>query len=102
MKHDKLVRDKIPEIIAKQGKRPVTHIAAKGEYDKRLREKLKEEATEFYASGRPEELADVLEVVHALCKSIGISYESVEQTRVKKAEERGSFDKRIVLDEVQE
>lgn len=101
MKHDKLVRDKIPEIIQKGGKKPVTHIAGEVEYAQRLREKLKEESTEFYVSGKDEELADVLEVVHAICDVKGMSMQELEGLRKKKADERGSFSKRIILDEVQ-
>ncbi len=101
MKFNKLVRDKIPEIVQKEGKTPKTHVADDAEYEKRLREKLREEAAEYYASGREEELADVLEVVHAICKAKGTSVSKIEAIRIKKAEERGSFDKRIVLDGVE-
>ena len=102
MKFDKLVRDRIPEIVEAQGKKPVTHIAADGEYEKRLREKLKEEAMEYYASGRDEELADVLEVVYAICDAKKVTKANLEEIRAKKAKERGSFSKRIVLDNVEE
>lgn len=98
MSTDKLVRDRIPEIMQASGKKAITHIATEEEYEKRLRNKLKEEATEFYVSGREEELADVLEVVYALCELKKIPVAKLEQTRRKKAEERGSFSKRIVLD----
>ncbi len=101
MKFDKLVRDKIPEIMAKGGKKAITHIATREEYEKRLREKLKEEATEFYVSGKEEELADVLEVVYAISEAKGVSFSKIEEIRKKKAEERGGFSKMIVLDGVE-
>ncbi len=100
MRYDKLVRDKIPGIIEKDGKKAVTHVATQEEYEKRLREKLKEEAMEFYASGGEEELADVLEVIHAISAAKGVPFAKIEQIRKKKADERGSFSKKIVLDEV--
>ena len=100
-KYDKLVRDRIPEIISNEGKKAVTHIAAQDEYEKRLREKLKEEATEAYTSGKEEELADVLEVVYAMCDLKGIPFSKIEEIRKKKATARGSFSKRIVLDSVE-
>ncbi len=100
MKFDKLVRDRIPEIIAKDGRKARTHVAGKEEFEKRLGEKLKEEAIEFYVSGKEEELADLLEVIHAICKSKGITMEELEMIRAEKARERGSFENRIVLDGV--
>ncbi|MCL4379298.1 MAG: nucleoside triphosphate pyrophosphohydrolase [Candidatus Marsarchaeota archaeon] len=101
MKFDKLVRDRIPEIIAKGGKRAITHVAEPEEYEKRLREKLKEESAEFYASGRVEELADTLEVIYAICEAKGIPFARLEDIRKKKAQERGPFSKRIVLDGIE-
>lgn len=97
MTTDKLVRDNIPEIMERAGKTPITHIATEEEYERRLREKLKEEATEFYVSGREEELADVLEVVYAICDMKHMPIAKIEQIRKKKAEERGSFSKKIIL-----
>ncbi len=101
MKFDKLVRDKIPEIIQGGGKKPITHVAGEEEYSKRLKEKLKEEAMEFYVSGKDDELADILEVVYAICDLKGIAIPRLEEIRKKKASERGSFANRIVLDGVE-
>ena len=100
MKYNKLVRDNIPAIINKDGKTAKVHIADDKEYDKRLREKLLEEANEFAASGNPEELADVLEVVYAIAINSGIHKVQLESMVQKKRNEKGSFEKRIVLDEI--
>ncbi len=100
MKYNKLVRDNIPAIINKDGKTATVHIADDKEYDKRLREKLLEEANEFAASGNPEELADVLEVVYAIAINSGIHKVQLESMVQKKRNEKGSFEKRIVLDEI--
>ncbi|WP_135535291.1 nucleoside triphosphate pyrophosphohydrolase [Halostella pelagica] len=99
--YDKLVRDRIPEIIEADGETPVIHAAEGTEYERRLREKLDEEIAEFYEDGRIEELADVLEVVYALCDLKGVSAERLEAIRAEKAEERGGFEERIVLDRVE-
>jgi predicted house-cleaning noncanonical NTP pyrophosphatase (MazG superfamily) len=100
MKYNKLVRDNIPEIIKKDGKSAKVHVADDNEYDKRLKEKLLEEANEYAASGDPEELADVLEVVYAIAIKKGIHKVQLESMVQKKRNEKGSFEKRIVLDEI--
>ncbi len=100
MRNNKLVRDKIPEIIEKEGKLPVIHIANEQEYSLRLKEKLMEEVQEFLSTPNAEELVDILEVIHALAKLEGLSSTQLEQQRQKKANERGTFSKRIVLDRV--
>jgi predicted house-cleaning noncanonical NTP pyrophosphatase (MazG superfamily) len=94
---EKLVRDQIPEIIRAAGGRPETRIADSAEHAARLRAKLVEEGGEYIASGDPEELADVLEVVHALAATHGISPAELDRRRSAKAAERGAFDKRLVL-----
>jgi len=91
----KLVRDRIPEIIRKNGKSPATHIASEQEFRHALAEKLLEEAREFQGNPSAEELADVLEVTRALAELHG--KDLVEAVRKKKAEERGTFTKRIIL-----
>lgn len=98
MKYGKLVRDKIPDIIRGRGGNPNIHIATEEEYPTRLREKLQEETLEFLASNDPEELADILEVVNAFAKIHGLTLEDIEKMRVTKANARGQFNKRIVLE----
>ena len=102
MKYDKLVRDRIPEIISQQGKVPLTYVAGSEEYFTRLTQKLEEEVKEFHHSNSPEELADVLEVVYALGDYLGVPKETLEEIRKKKCLERGGFKQRIVLTEVKE
>ena len=100
MKYDKLVRDNIPEIIKKDGKTARVHVANDMEYDRKLKEKLLEEANEYAACGDPEELADVLEVVYAIAINKGIHKVQLESMVQNKRNEKGSFEKRIVLDEI--
>jgi len=96
----KLVRDKIPELISKDGRQPHTHIADDAEYWTALKDKLTEEVREFLQSDSPEELADILEVVHAICDFKGLDFDELERLRIKKASERGGFGQRIILDKI--
>lgn len=100
MKYLKLVRDYVPEIILKEGKTPLTHIADAEEYSLRLNEKLIEEVQEYLQSNNPEELTDILEVLISLAAVQGLSLEQLSSLREKKFKERGGFSKRIILDEV--
>ncbi|GAB3684192.1 nucleoside triphosphate pyrophosphohydrolase [Salinarchaeum chitinilyticum] len=100
--YDKLVRDEIPAVIEADGEEPIVHVADDAEYERRLREKLLEEAGEFAESGEAEELADVLAVVDAYREHAEISTEELDRLREAKAAERGGFGDRIVLERVEE
>ncbi|MYR85809.1 hypothetical protein GTY41_12885 [Streptomyces sp. SID685] len=98
-RHGKLVRNRIPQIIRDGGTEPVFYTAGRGEYRSRLRDKLGEEVAEFLAAdddAAPEELADVLEVVHALAADLGVGEDQLEKIRAAKTAERGDFSDRIV------
>lgn len=97
--YSKLVRDRVPEIIRAEGAEPITHVAGPEEYRSRLRDKLSEEVAEFLSADEAvalEELADVLEVVHALAADLGTDSAGLESIRQAKAWERGGFAHRIV------
>ncbi len=102
MKYGKLVRDKVPDIIKEKGQKARIHTASEDEYYLELLKKLNEEVTEFEKSDDAEELADILEVVYALALAKGVQPEELQNVREKKAEEKGRFHRRIVLDEVEE
>jgi predicted house-cleaning noncanonical NTP pyrophosphatase (MazG superfamily) len=97
MQHSKLVRDRIPEIIASRGARPITLVLDQDEYRLELQRKLQEEVAEFAQSGQVEELADILEVTYALAAVQGVSRSQLERIRSCKREERGGFEDRIFL-----
>ena len=98
--YDKLIRDKIPEIINSKGKNYAIRIAGDMEYKNMLRRKLLEEAEEFQDEPCKEELADVLEVFYAILQAEGFSLDDIEKIRRKKADERGAFNKKIILEKV--
>jgi predicted house-cleaning noncanonical NTP pyrophosphatase (MazG superfamily) len=98
--YNKLVRDKIPEIIKQNGEEPITHIAEEKEYEKALINKLHEEIAEFLENPSVEEMADVVEVMRAICSLKGINVDNLEKVRREKENKRGGFEKRIILDRV--
>jgi predicted house-cleaning noncanonical NTP pyrophosphatase (MazG superfamily) len=102
--YNKLVRDKIPQIIEQAGKTFTTRILEDDEYRKELRKKAFEELEEYMSASDDEtaleELADVLEIIHALAECHGGTFERVEQIRSEKAEKRGGFKEKIFLVEV--
>ncbi len=119
MKYNKLVRDKIPDIIMSKGEKAITHIANNEEFSKKLNDKLLEEVNEYLKNPSTEELADILEVIRAICDNKNITIDDVknpaisvfeharektfsrhiEAVRKKKLLERGGFSKRLILDE---
>ncbi len=101
--YHKLVRDRIPEIIAADGGQPVTRILDHADYQAALRAKLLEEAHEAQAAPDGQlasELADVLEVLQALAAAQDMGWEDVVSEASRKRTERGGFDSRIFLEYV--
>jgi predicted house-cleaning noncanonical NTP pyrophosphatase (MazG superfamily) len=98
--YNKLVRDRIPEIIEQAGKRCKIRSLSSEEYKQCLRAKLTEEVEEFLNSGELNELADILEVIYALAEASGLSWDELEQIRQMKAEERGRFHQQFFLESV--
>lgn len=97
MDYNKLVRDRIPEIIAAQGQKPIIRVMDDKEYISSLEKKFDEEVAEYHESKELEELADVLEVIYALCEIQGHSVDELMRIYEEKHSERGGFSKRIFL-----
>lgn len=97
MTYNKLVRDKIPELIRQQGDEPVIRILDDEEYAQCLEQKLDEEVGEFHRDQNAEELADILEVVYALSENLGVSREKLEAIYQSKHHQRGGFQDRVFL-----
>lgn len=98
--HNKLVRDRIPEIIAKSGRKAAIRTLMKDEYLAALEKKLMEEANEYLASPCMEELADMLEVMEAICNARGYDIKQLLEIKAQKKKERGGFEKRVFLEYV--
>ena len=91
----KLVRDRIPEIIKNDGKKPIVEILSDEDYLTELDKKLNEEIAEYQANKSIEEMADVLEVLFAICEARGHSIDKLMQVKETKREKRGGFKDRI-------
>ncbi|MBD3270451.1 hypothetical protein GF376_02910 [Candidatus Peregrinibacteria bacterium] len=100
MKYNKLVRNKIPDIIKKQNETPITHIANRTEFLKALIEKLDEECKEFIQTPNIEELADIYEVLETLMQRMGITEIELKAVKKSKQKEKGTFSQGIILDEI--
>ena len=99
-KYNKLVRDRIPEIIEPSGNTCVTEILSDEDYLRMLDAKLDEELAEYHADQSIEELADLMEGIRACAVARGYTLEELERVRAEKAAKRGRFEKKILLKEV--
>lgn len=100
IRYNKLVRDRIPEIIEADGNTCKIEILDDAAYLEMIDAKLDEELAEYHKDQNIEELADLMEVIYAAAAARGYSAEQLEQVRAEKAEKRGGFLKKILLLEV--
>ena len=98
--YDKLVRDRIPEIIEGTGQRCEIRVLSDEDCIRKLDEKLNEELAEYQESKAIEELADLLEVIEATARMRGCSWETLLDIKEQKRQKRGGFDKKLLLLEV--
>ena len=95
--YNKLVRDNIPEIILNNGEIPKVRTLSDDEFLKELEKKLVEEVNEYILSKDETELADIAEVLFAICKAKGISEDRLLELRENKNAKNGAFNRKIFL-----
>lgn len=101
--YNKLVRDKIPQNInSEKGKKCKYKILNDEEYLKELNKKIIEEAYEFVEENSIEELGDLMEVINTIMNEKGYTTEQVNNAMSQKKDKKGSFNKRIYLEYVDE
>jgi len=105
--YHKLIRDGIPEIIRKEGKKPYTRQADETEFRNALGDKLFEEAQELFREwksgdrdGVLKESADLLEIVRTMVNACGLDMQSLSAMMEKRKNRRGGFEKRLILESV--
>lgn len=99
--YNKLVRDKIIDIIEENGKTAKYAILSDNEYRQELNKKLQEEVQEYIEDNNIEELADIVEVIYGILNSMDVTIEEFEKVRIKKQKERGAFNKKIYLEKTE-
>lgn len=99
--YNKLVRDKIVDIIEAEGRIAKYRILDGEAYRQALNKKLQEEVKEYLEDNSVEELADIVEVVYGLLNCMNVSVQDFEKIRMDKREKRGAFEKRIFLEEAE-
>ena len=101
--YNKLVRDKIPaNIDSMEGRKANWRVMEDEEYIKELNKKLLEEAHEFIEENAVEELADIMEVIQSIMRAKNISYEELKKVQVLKREQKGGFNDRVYLIDVEQ
>ncbi len=100
--YNRLVRDKIPDIILKDHCLPTTRVLNDDEYIKELNKKLLDEVNSYLETENIEEMVDILEVIRAILDVKGTSYEEIEEKRIKKLKKRGGFKDKVFLEKVME
>ena len=96
--YNKLVRDKIIDIIEADGRKAEYRILDNVEFRNELNKKLQEEVHEYLEDNNVEELADIVEVIYGILNSMDVSIDDFEKIRLTKKEKRGAFDKKIFLE----
>lgn len=101
--YNKLIRDQIPKIIERDGKKAKTRILEDKEYKKELLKKIVEEAQEVLAtSGEKEaltkEIGDVLEIIEYLIKTFNLDPSKIEKVKMERKKSRGGFDQKLFLE----
>ena len=104
--YNKLIRDKIPEIIKKDNAVPKISELNDEQFKVALKEKLVEEAKELLEAKTDEEilneLSDVLQLLESIALNNGLSVTDIEKQKEKKKQERGAFEKKLFLEYVDE
>lgn len=103
--YNKLIRDRIPEIIQADGKTPTVKTLDDTEYLIELKKKVIEEAQELQAAETSDdiinELSDLQELIDAILESHKITKGELAKTQEAKRTKRGGFSQKLFLKSVE-
>ncbi len=102
MTYNKLTRDNIPQMIEESGRKQTSRVMNEKEYEEALINKVIEEIDEYRISNKEEELADIFEVLDCLIELKNYEPMHIDYLQLIKREARGSYKKRILLQEVED
>jgi len=101
VRYDKLIRDRIPEIIKEAGWLPMVKVLRKSEFLNAIKKKVFEEAGELIQSkdkkGIIDEIVDIQELLDVLAAEIKLTKSELKKLQVAKRKKRGGFKKRLFL-----
>ncbi len=100
--YNKVIRDKIPEIIEDSGKKGIVKQLTDEEFLPELEKKLNEEVNEYLSSGEIEELADIIEIINRILELRNVGRKDFDTIRLEKMKTRGGFDRNYYLLEVRD
>lgn len=104
--YNKLIRDRILDIIDADGLYYHSRVLQPEEHLTEIKKKLYEEVKEFDETTTHtdaiEEMADILELLHAALQVYGATFEELEKVRLNKKEKRGGFEKGLYLIDVED
>ena len=100
--YNKLVRDKIPQLIEESGRSYTSRTLDEKEYFDALIDKVIEEIEEYRISGLEEEIADVYEALDCLIELKGYEPMHIDYLQLIRKEARGSFKEKILLINVED
>jgi predicted house-cleaning noncanonical NTP pyrophosphatase (MazG superfamily) len=100
-KYNKLIRDRILEIIERAGKKPYWRVLNNKEYLKEVKKKILEEAKELVKAKKRkvviDEIIDIQELIDVLALRIGLTKSQIRKQQKIKNRKRGGFKKQLFL-----
>ncbi|WKY48841.1 nucleoside triphosphate pyrophosphohydrolase [Eubacteriaceae bacterium ES3] len=97
VEYNKLVRDKIPQIIKESGRTCEYKVLGDSEIKDALKEKLIEKAQIFSNKPSEDELSDIYELLHAIVETYDYEPLHIDYLKLQNKENKGTYSNRVYL-----